>query len=272
MSQAWRVKHDCPQCGAPVVLDETDHMLACSYCRVFFYMVSKEAHRYYLPPPEDVPEPVFYIPYWRFKGVVYTIVPYQIKDLILDATLRAADLQPAPITLGLRPQVLELKFLMPQTKGKFFDPEMDFEKALGHMHSRRGLVGKINADQPLLHNTFFGESISLIYAPYYLADGRLHDAVLKKPIGEYLGPDPETATPAAKVDWRVKFLPAICPHCGWDVKGDKNSLVQVCKKLRHRRVFGPQGFEDHRLHDRAFPGTAGGLFTILAHFGGNRRP
>jgi hypothetical protein len=30
-------------------------------------------------------------------------------------------------------------------------------------------------------------------------------------------------------DWQVTFVPALCPHCGWDLQGERDSLVLLCR-------------------------------------------
>ncbi|HDH04186.1 MAG TPA: hypothetical protein ENH01_00515 [Nitrospirae bacterium] len=45
-----QVEHQCPQCGGPVILEETDRFMSCAFCRVNLFIVSGDFSRYYLPP------------------------------------------------------------------------------------------------------------------------------------------------------------------------------------------------------------------------------
>src|SRR3989339_2060059 len=36
------------------------------------------------------------------------------------------------------------------------------------------------------------------------------------------------AAPRAPAD-RFRFVPTLCPHCGWDMEGQKDSLVLICR-------------------------------------------
>ena len=46
----WQIEQGCPQCGAPVTLDETDRLLACPFCRTRLYLVPEGHFRYHIPP------------------------------------------------------------------------------------------------------------------------------------------------------------------------------------------------------------------------------
>lgn len=227
MRGGWQVDQSCPQCGGPATLEETDHLLACPWCRVTFYIVSKEAHRYILPPKGPVdPDELVYAPYWRFKGVIFACVQNKVADQIVDGTLRAVDGDNLPVSLGLRPQVLNLRFLTPTAEGRFVKPRLDFDQALSEMERRLKILNRMGRGRAPFHSSYFGDTISLIYAPYHVRNGDAFDGVLD----EYLGPwpdQPETLS-AGEVDWRVRFIPAICPYCGWDLKGDPGTLVMVC--------------------------------------------
>ena len=48
------LSHQCPQCGAPVELDETDRIFACPSCQVRLFIHAGGPLRYYLKPGDDV--------------------------------------------------------------------------------------------------------------------------------------------------------------------------------------------------------------------------
>ena len=43
------IEHQCPQCGAPAELEETDRLFQCGYCRVKSYLTIPDYFRYTLP-------------------------------------------------------------------------------------------------------------------------------------------------------------------------------------------------------------------------------
>ena len=245
-SNAWRVEHACPQCGAPVELEETDRFLACPYCRVNFYLATRDVHRFRLPPPKKADAEVFYVPYWRCKGVIFSCVPYKIENKLLDATIRAAGIESLPDSMGFRPQVLKLKFLLPGQQGRFVKPEMDFQAALTGIHARVGQV--LENEITPFYTTFIGETVSIIYAPFYYKDGQVFDGVTLKPLGVLKGSLPEPG-PVREEGWHIDFVPALCPHCGWDLGGDRNSLVLVCENCLHAWESTNSGLSgiDHRF-------------------------
>ena len=78
-----------------------------------------------------------------------------------------------------------------------------------------------------------GETLSLIYAPFYLKDKRVMDAVLNKELP--LAQDTDKAfkgldlvQPAAA----PHFIAGICPGCGWNLEGFSDSLILVCRNCR----------------------------------------
>jgi hypothetical protein len=82
-----------------------------------------------------------------------------------------------------------------------------------------------------LHKAIFiGETASVIYSPVYCANGRVYDAILKKPL-DLQTKDAEVeqaliSTPDEK--WHVEFFPLLCPNCGADLPGEKDALIVFC--------------------------------------------
>lgn len=232
-STGWRIEHNCPQCGAPVTLEETDRLIACPYCRVSFYLFSPNALKYYLPPPEAGRPGLFYAPYWRFKGRSFSCPAFKVEERIIDTSLRAAGPDILPLSLGLKPQVLKLKYLTPQTEGRFLSLDLLVEDALKHIEERFSLGEEDSKKEALFYRAFFSETTCLIYAPFYLNDRMVIDAISDKPVG----PMPKGSALAGLSledgpDWEVSFISAVCPQCGWDLKGGKNSIILVCENCR----------------------------------------
>lgn len=72
-SANWKIDHQCPQCGAPVLLDEADRLLACPFCRTSLYLVTPDHFRYHIPALERRDKDMFYLPYWRLRGSTFSV-------------------------------------------------------------------------------------------------------------------------------------------------------------------------------------------------------
>ncbi|MBU2549067.1 MAG: hypothetical protein KKB20_11675 [Proteobacteria bacterium] len=241
MTEAWRVKHACPQCGGPVDLGETDRLFACPYCRVRFYMTSQDADRFYIVPPDPDAETLFFAPYWRFRGYVLACVPYEGKETFMDATIRAVASDRLPLSLGLTTQTQTLRYLSPDTPGRFLELELSLDDALPVMEDRARIM------EETFHKNYFGEAVSLIYAPFLEArDGTIVDPIRKKS----LGPEDHPRSYIGNPGWEVRFVPALCPGCGWDMDGPRNALALFCRNCRRAWAAGPDGFAELEYYVR----------------------
>ena len=218
------IDYQCPQCGAPAVLEETDHLFTCEYCKVKSYLLSR-VYRYVLPHKADGGKRLYYVPYWRFKGLLFSCTPNGIKDRIVDVSTRGVHIAKLPPSLGLRSQTLKIRFLTPDTEGRFLQPEVTYQEMLQGIRDRyaSSLPG------PLFHQEFIGETLSIVYAPYYMED-RIYDAVLNRPLQAALSEDTDlNARPGGRPTWQLQFVPAQCPECGWDLEGQRDSFALNCR-------------------------------------------
>jgi len=222
----WQIEHQCPQCGAPVLLEETDRILACPYCRVSLYIAARDYTALYWPASPAVAQEIVFMPYWRFKGMSFSCRGTEVQTKIVDMSRLAVPVTGMPFSLGVRPQALKLKFVAPETSGTFFKPCLTLQDAVS------GIEEQLNASSaaPRFHQAYIGETASLIYAPVFIHDNRLCDAILNKPIA----PVPaEGLTALESCDQREKlhltFFPCLCPDCGWNLEGGKESLVLLCR-------------------------------------------
>ncbi len=156
--------------------------------------------------------------------MLFSCVSNGIKHRIIDVSYQAFQSSYFPVSLGLRSQTLKLRFLSPDSKGYFLKPDISFEEIT------RSIKERFNASlpKPIFHQDFIGETLSQIYAPFYV-DGKLYDAVLNKAVS--LQPQDDFnpfALPGGAAEWRVRFIPAQCPRCGWDLKGQRDSLALIC--------------------------------------------
>ncbi len=220
----FTVEQDCPQCGAPVELDETDHLLKCPYCDVEAFLFAQNYFRFVLPhkaPNKDI----IYAPYLRFKGNVFFCKGFTMGQRVVDITHVGVPLKGLPVSLGLRPQAMKMKFVTPDTGGSF----LRFSLKANDILAKAGNLSTGSSEQ-LLHRAFIGETLSLIYLPLYEEAGALFDAVLNRRITELPG-GREALNAAINKNprWKLTFMATLCPRCGWNLRGERDSVVLTCK-------------------------------------------
>ncbi|NJL59546.1 MAG: hypothetical protein HC887_07800 [Desulfobacteraceae bacterium] len=220
----FQIHHECPQCGAPAVLEETDRLFHCEYCRVRSYLLPKSIFKYILPhnAPED--KEIIYIPYWRFKGSLFSCFAQEIQEKFTDLSHLATDIRELPISLGLRTQALKLQFLSPDIQARFIKPTLPIREV---SEIFRQSINESLDEVPLCQE-FIGHTPSMIYAPFYADNDIWHDAVLNTQISSLSGYQPIYHRP----DSRIHFIPALCPNCGWDLDGDRNTLALTCTRCQ----------------------------------------
>jgi len=116
---AWQIEWRCPQCGAPVVLDETDRIFSCAYCRVRLRISCRGPWRYCLPPEKGLTGDPIFVPYRRFRGLAFSCVNQEIQHRVVDSSRLALEIKGLPPSLGYRPQVLKLRPVSPSVGGAF---------------------------------------------------------------------------------------------------------------------------------------------------------
>ncbi len=223
----FTVEQQCPQCGAPAEIEETDRIFECGFCRVKSYLVGKGAFRYVLPSGNDEREDMLYLPYWRYRGMLFSCIGMEIKQRVVDHSYQAVNAPCFPGSLGLRSQALKLRYLSPdiQKKGRFFKPMVPLGLAKDAFEGR--FSGKSSGGR-IHHQALIGETVSLIYAPYYLDDA-VYDGVLGKRINPLESASCLEELPEDRSGWRIGFVPTLCPNCGWDLHGERDTLVLNCK-------------------------------------------
>ncbi len=220
---------NCPSCGAPVELTEADRVVECSFCDGMNYLVNSGPLRFVLPdflPASVGKEEIFYIPYLRFKGQVYSCLDYDLEHKIIDTTqLGCRDLR-LPASLGLRPQAMKVHLISAEHRGRFVRLT---EKVVDVFNKAAQLTTSFSEEsKKLYHRSFIGETISFIYLPTYLKGATLIDGVLNRPIGKRVNTAMlETAVPSS-AKWLPRFISTICPHCGAAMQGERDSLVMHC--------------------------------------------
>ena len=165
----------------------------------------------------------------------------------MDISHQAVESRHFPISVGLRSQALKLNFVTPETPGLFLKPTLPFKNVM-QIFERRFSKSLPN---PVFHKAHIGETLSLIYSPFYIED-KIYDAVLNEPVTLELPDDFDTTLlSVARPDWRTHFVPTLCPGCGWDLYGQRDSLVLNCKNCNS--VWRPAGNGFKRLKFACIP-------------------
>lgn len=232
------VEHECPQCGAPIELNETDHILRCPYCNVQHFLFAPDHFRFVLPhkaPDKDI----IYAPYLRFRGKVYVCQNQTIQHRVVDITHVGTPFKGLPPSLGVRPQAMKMKFATPDTAGSFITSSarsIDILAAVGK-HTSLFTSGRV------FHRAYIGETISLIYFPLYIQRTTIIDAVINKPIAQ-LPHGTDMLGPAINKNprWKLTFLATLCPQCGWNLEGDRDSVVLTCNNCNTAWEASKGGF------------------------------
>lgn len=225
---AFFIEHQCPQCGAPAELEETERLFKCEFCRVSSYLTMPNFFRYTIPHKAPSGKEVIYYPYWRFKGMLFSCLNRSIDKRFLDVSQQALRSHHFPINIGFRGQTQKLRFASTEKEVSFVKPRLPFKEVLAGWTQQYSARLK----EPILHQDYIGEMYSLIYAPFYL-DEKVMDGVLNQPASTFNVDQIEegllqTDTP----NWPIQFLATLCPHCGWDLNGDRDSLALNCTNCR----------------------------------------
>jgi len=161
--------------------------------------------------------------------MAFTCASTTVRFRVVDTSRCAAELACAPPTLGLRPQAMKLRFASADQKAFFVSRRREARDLLLNTDAWQTIDSLSRHEQVWLRE-FIGENCSTIYAPLYYKNKTYYDAVLDRPVHRI--PTDERAddlkgsrTPGPA----VSFVPAMCPHCGWDLEGEKESCVFLCR-------------------------------------------
>ncbi|MEE4264835.1 MAG: hypothetical protein V2I56_19280, partial [Desulfobacteraceae bacterium] len=205
--------------------------------------------RYVLPHTAKENQDLIYFPYWRFKGMLFFSGPSGVTNRFVDVSHQAIETSCFPISVGVRSQAMKLRFLASDMEGRFLKPRLPFESVAANFENRFGKA----LPKPILHQAHIGESLSLIYSPFYIKD-KLYDAIIDQPasagacddfnIDEFDGGSPK---------WQIRFVSTLCPNCGWDLEGQRDSIVLLCKNCNS--TWYPVGKKLKQLKFARIPAT-----------------
>jgi len=227
-SSSWNIELQCPQCGGPISLEETDRLLTCSYCHVRLYLWTPNQFCYCLPALRASSENLIFIPYWRFKGVAYSIISFDVQHRILDATLLAYSHRALPATLGIKPQTLKMRFASKEIQGTFVKPQMVLQEAVMRIQGQFENLEEGLLSRPPFDREFIGELGSLIFFPVFIRNGEVVDGILGRAIGPEKDLVLEEALSGVPDHWHIKALSTLCPNCGNMLQGGRESLLLFC--------------------------------------------
>ena len=248
-----KIAHRCPQCGGPISLEETDRFFVCGYCRVRLHITARGPFHYRLSP-RNGGDALLHVPYWRFKGVSYTLGRAGIQHRILDMTRIAVAHQGLPHSLGVRPQAVPLTFVSSATAGSFLAPATPLEAVLEGIDRQLTYEGmpadRVRPVKPAanMERAYIGETASVVFLPLLPKGHVLLDAVN---LATQYRPVPELPVAEASAgrltDGLPRFLPAVCPECGWDLDGGRESCVFACGNCERAWMTADRGLAEVRL-------------------------
>ena len=226
-----RVEQSCPSCGAAIIAHEDDKLIRCEFCDVSNFRIATTAARYILPythPVEIAADEVVFVPYLRFKGAVYFVENEQVRYKIVDTTRLAVEMASLPPSLGLRPQVMKVNPVTAATQGRFVLQTVPVKAAFLQATKLVELFSGKKSDN-VVHRAFIGETISVIYQPFYVRDGVVFDAVDRNGVGTAdILSLAERKSCISKTSWEPRFISTLCPACGSLLRGERDSHVLGC--------------------------------------------
>ncbi len=232
MSTEFIVDFQCLQCGAPAELKETTRLFACQYCGVKSYLVPRGEFQYVLPSRVPAGLETIYFPYWHVQGVIFVCdESLSIGSAVVNEVIQATPSEYFPVDLGFKAQVMKVTFPGPETKGQIFYPDT----------TRNEVVDFIKSEFPCGYHSEFIGFTDIIYAPFYIQDDTLWDGISKRRVDKFWDVDIEVTPemvddlgPAENLQQDLKFIPTLCPNCGWDMDCAEDSFLLGC---RHCNVF-----------------------------------
>ena len=120
---------------------------------------------------------------------------------------------------------MKMRFVTPDVRGFFLQCSLKPLDVLANVGKRTSALSPGN----LFHRVYIGEAFSLIFLPLFVQGNGIFDAVINRPIAALA--DDEVFPPPGGDDkpaWRITFMATICPHCGGDLEGERDSVVLNC--------------------------------------------
>lgn len=255
-----RIEFSCPQCGAPSVLNETDRLFSCAYCRARSYLASPDPLQFCLPArPEFADVDIVAVPYWRIRGLLFSRPDAGSNSIfsLIDTTEAAVPSPLLPRSLGVLPQTLPLQFAFPRPATRFLALQERIDLSLNRTLQVLDALEAEKAEIEVSLRSFVGETTSVVYIPLVVRADSLLDAVRGKLLGRTTDPEARRLLGLPqRPGWQVSFHPALCPSCGWDLEGESDSVVLLCRHCASAWVPTSSGFKRCAPHHLAGPDSS----------------
>ncbi len=154
------------------------------------------------------------------------------KDRFVDTSFLAAKTPVMPPHLGLQARAFKLRLLSFAKKGRFLQPQFPLENFLSQLTDEQVTSSDLQElGIPVqFRQAFVGETISLVYTPIFFKAGAVYDGLGDRQLGWARESDFEIIPASGPEELRqVRFLPVICPYCGADLQGEKDTRVLLCR-------------------------------------------
>jgi hypothetical protein len=154
----------------------------------------------------------------------------QLGHRVIDVSSLALRHTLLPHSLGVRPQALKLRLITPEMKGTFFNPHVPLETIIQNIGMQLYPLNGSVSIGPFAYKAFIGETASLIYSPIFIHQYMAHDGILGKSLASIPKDFGEGLLSfGQQKDWQIKFVSTLCPHCGWDLLGERDSVALFCR-------------------------------------------
>lgn len=229
-----KINQNCPSCGAAIVVNEDDTLIRCVFCDVNNFKLESVADRYVLPvklPSGIEEENLIYTPYIRFKGAIYYVEDQDVRFKLVDTTRTGVENNKLPVSLGVRPQAMNVKPVVTSMQGRFMRQSVATKSVFIHAVKTLNLFAekKRSREKQIFHRAFIGEKLSRIYQPYYIKNEKVYDAVTNRLVGpESLLDGHLKDTCNSKQSWEPQFITTACPDCGGLLDGERDCIVLHC--------------------------------------------
>lgn len=239
---SYRIEQECPQCGGPLEMAETDRLLRCSFCNVQSFLSNTGPLHFILPRRQPDPFTI-YAPYLRFKGTIYSCLGTRIEHRFADLSIKGVKLPFLPLSLGLRPQAMKMRFATSAFPGSFLKKASSENEILA-----RAAKNSTIRDEKILHQSYVGDVLNIIYLPLSIINENILDGVLERSLTTIPeGSLPFAGTVIDSYAWKPLFLPALCPQCGWNLDGEPDSVVLFCSNCSSGWQAGGTSFSEIKV-------------------------
>jgi hypothetical protein len=123
-----------------------------------------------------------------------------------------------------------LRFLSPDIQGQFLEPSFGLSLALTVSEDHMKSLGDPAFSEPTAQRVCIGETSSLLYFPVGRRGRDFFDGVTSRPLGFLDGAQIESLLESKANPFSpIRFISALCPNCGGDLEGEKDSVVLLCR-------------------------------------------